>query len=530
MTAVQPPPAGPPRPPAPMPGAPPAPPGTAPSPRPPVSRAADRRPSVRRRPPAPVSPGRRGIIPVPRTVAGRVRVLTGASVLLLAALVAVTAMAVGNARDGVRVIGHDAGPQVVATGNLYFHLTQMDAQLANALLIGNSSDLGMRRQDALNRFAQSRLAAGDALLRAAKLADEPIEERTARESLNALARYEQLAGQAVLLDQRAAHEAGPPPQEVITIYRQAANVMKLDLLPKAYNLTLDNGTLVRTTYESERRAVLAGQVWVLLLGLAALAVLVVLQLVLWRRFRRLLNPALAAVTLITLVLVLASTSMLAGQLDELREAKRDGFDSLLALSRARAISTSANADETRYLLDPELRDTYEQVYLSKSQSVLYRPGGTNIDTYNAAVQRDLGSSDLDVSRTRFLGLLGREADYTGLPGQPDAYREVLRAYREFQASDARVRSLARGGQSEAAIQARLGGAGGAGGSVSSDRAFADYDEAVRKLIAIHGQAFDNAVREGDNGTRGWDVALPVAGLVLIVLVIVGVRPRLAEYR
>ena len=39
---------------------------------------------------------------------------------------------------------------------------------------------------------------------------------------------------------------------------------------------------------------------------------------------------------------------------------------MLSLSRARAISDNANADESRYLLDPGRADTYEQVYLDKS--------------------------------------------------------------------------------------------------------------------------------------------------------------------
>ncbi|MFF5259291.1 hypothetical protein ACFY4C_10130 [Actinomadura viridis] len=475
--------------------------------------------------PRPARPGgRRPALP-PRTVAGRVRALAAAVVAALVALLAATWIAVGDARDGVGVIGHDAGPQVVATGNLYFHLTTMDAQLANALLIGRTEGLDIRRADALARYDQSRLAAGDALLTAGKLADEPSEERTARDSLNALARYERLAGQALLLDQRSGHTAGPPPQEVIAIYRQATDLMKLDLLPKAYNLTLDNGTLVRHTYESERRAVQSGQIRVIALGVVTLGLLAALQVLLFARFRRLLNPALAVATAGTLALVAAGALMLAGQLDHLRTAKTDGFDSLLALSRARAISTSANADETRFLLDPGRADTYEQVYLSKSQSVLYRPA-TNLASYNEAVQRDLGRTDLDPQRDRFLGFLGREAVHGGLAGQPDAYAEVLKTYRVFQQSDSRVRALVDAGQSGRAIEARLGGDAG----FSSDRDFAAYDAALQKLIGIHGEAFKKAVRDGDAGTRGWDVVIPVAGLVLIGLVLAGVRPRLAEYR
>lgn len=44
----------------------------------------------------------------------------------------------------------------------------------------------------------------------------------------------------------------------------------------------------------------------------------------------------------------------------LRVAKKDSFDSVLALNRARAVSYDANADESRYLADPQRADQYEK--------------------------------------------------------------------------------------------------------------------------------------------------------------------------
>ena len=39
--------------------------------------------------------------------------------------------------------------------------------------------------------------------------------------------------------------------------------------------------------------------------------------------------------------------------EHLRVAKKDAFDSVLALTQARAVSYDANADESRYLIDPD---------------------------------------------------------------------------------------------------------------------------------------------------------------------------------
>ncbi|XRQ03613.1 hypothetical protein ACN3XK_44440 [Actinomadura welshii] len=503
MTAVQPAPSG----------------AEQPAPPPPPAPPARRRTTgLRRRPPGTPPAGAARLLP--RTVAARIRTLTAVALVLLVALLAIAWASIANAREGIRVIGHDAGPQVVATGDLYFQLSDMDAQLANALLAGGAAGGGDRDQ-ALARYNDNRLKAGDALLKAARLADERTEENTARDVLDALGRYERLAGQALLLDRQSGRASGPPSEEVIGLYRQATDLMKLDLLPKAYNLTLDNGTLVRHTYEDERSAVLTGRTWILVTGAALLATLAGAQLYLARRFRRLLNVPLALATLAALVLVAAGTAMLSGQADHLRQAKEDGFDSILSLARARAISNSASADETRFLLDPDRADAYEQVYLSKSQTVLYLPAG-NLTEYNEAVQKDLS---FEPGRAHFLGFLGTEAnrptDSAARQAQlVEALNKALSDYQKVQANDRRMRDLVHSGKRTEAIAAR--------GAATGD--FAEYDRSLQGLIGLHQKVFDEAVRDGDDGTAGWYAVLPAAGAGIALLVLLGVRPRLAEYR
>ncbi|WP_433139613.1 hypothetical protein ACQPZ8_39520 [Actinomadura nitritigenes] len=510
MTAVQQAPGGPPGAPSGRPG------GGAPAPggaAPPPERLSERR--LRRAVPGEPSGIARAL---PRTVAGRVRALTAAVAVVLVALLVAAWAAIADARDGVKVIGKDAGPQVVATGDMYFQLSDMDAQLANALLAGPAAGGG--RDQALARYDQDRQRAGVALLKAAKLADETTEDDTARDLLDGIGRYERLASQALLLDQQSGRTSGQPPKEVLDLYRQATDMMKLDLLPKAYNLTLDNGTLVRHTYENKRSDVRSGTLWVVVTGIVLLAVLLGLQAYLARRFRRLLNPALAVATLGALVLVAACAAMLAGQADDLRRAKEQGFDPILSLSRARAISNSANADETRFLLDPARADSYEQVYLKKSQTVLYLKAG-NLDEYNAAVQKGL---PVEQGRAPFLGFLGTEANRVEDLARPvdteDALKRVLADYQRVQENDHRMRALVDGGQKEQAAAAR--------GAATAD--FTRYDKDMQSLIGIHWGAFQQAVKDGEDGTGGWYAILPVAGIAIVALALAGVRPRLAEYR
>lgn len=457
-----------------------------------------------------------------RTVPARIRAMTLVSVAAVGVLFGTASWTIDNARDGLTTIGHDAGPQVVATGDLFFALNDMDAQVANVLLLGRDHRLGRGREASLRLYERRRAEANQALLQAAQLAgDDRTEQRTVRAVLDGLGEYERLAAQAMQLDQQRAHPAGPPSEEVLALYRRATDLMKLKLLPQAYNLTLESGSIVRKTYESEHSSLAVGRLWVLGAGLVVVAVLVVVQVYLTRRFRRLLNPALAlatvgAVGLTAMVVVLVGT-----QAELLRTAKEEGFDSVLALSRARAISNSAYADQGRYLLDPVRRDTYEQVYFDKAQSILYLDAERTkslADYYvnlNAAVDAYRSQP-----RVMFLGFFGDQAR-AARPGSAEAaaVARVLDRYREFQHKDRSVRELVAAGRLGPALNLHLTG-----------QEFARYDAALVDLARMHRATFDGAIRRGDRGLRGWDVALPAASAALVVLILLGVRPRLAEYR
>jgi hypothetical protein len=55
----------------------------------------------------------------------------------LAVLFIAEGVAVGHARDGVRTLGDREGPMVLATGDMYLALRDMDAQVTNVLLSGD---------------------------------------------------------------------------------------------------------------------------------------------------------------------------------------------------------------------------------------------------------------------------------------------------------------------------------------------------------------------------------------------------------
>jgi hypothetical protein len=276
---------------------------------------------------------------------------------------------------------------------------------------------------------------------------------------------------------------------------------------------------------AKRAAVLSSRLWVALAGLAAIAVLAGLQFFVAVRFRRLVNPALALVTLGVIVLSLAAVRLLSGEAAQLQAAKTGGFDSILTMSRARAISNSLRADESRFLLDPGRADTYSLAYLDKSQTVLYVPSG-NLGEYYTALSAAVRAYHAKPHTVSFFGFYGDEA--RAQPGP--AVAAVLSRFQQFQADDQRIRRLANAGDTRQAITLLTGRTAG-----SSGYDFDQYDKALVHLIGLHRGTFDQAIRTGDSelgrsALGNWAALLPLAALGGMILVVVGVRARLKEYR
>jgi hypothetical protein len=463
-----------------------------------------------------------------KTIPGRIRAHVVLCLAALVALLAVLTLAIGNARDSVETIGHDAGPQVVATGTLYFALSDMDAQVSNILLIGREHQLGIGYDETLRVYERRRAEADEAAVQAAQLAGrDPALKRTVQEVLDGLGKYERLVGKAMQLDAQSNHAPGETPPQVVDAYRQATDLMKLQLLPKAYNITLDTGAHVRESYETKRSAVLTGRAWVAVTGVIVLLFLIATQLYLMRTFRRAFNPALVLATLGTVVLTAVGAGLLTAHAGHIKTAKQDGFDSILQLSRARAISHSAFADESRYLLDPGRADTYEQTYLDKSLSVIYPDLGdkpVNLENYYAGLEQKAASYKPGSGAAPFLGFFGDEARTADKGRESAALTKTLMAYRTVQRNDAQMRRLASAGNRTGAVDLRMGR------TSNAIRDFDDYDHALSSLTAVHQDVFDKAIEDADGGLRGWNAVPPIAAAVIAALVIAGARPRLAEFR
>lgn len=467
--------------------------------------------------------------------------------LLTGALGALLAVAFGEVGSGFTSIGRQDAPLVEDSTGLYFSVNDMDAQVGNVLLTGNAAALASDRKQDLVGYAQDRQRAESDLRQVTvTAAADPAAQRAVSSVLDALGRYEALAADAILLNQRGGDPAGRPSAGTLNYYRQATDLMRTAVLPAAAALTSSNASSLDAVYRQDRSSVLEARLLVLAIGLAVAATLAGLQVFLTRRYRRLINPALVAATLLACGLAIAGSVRLGAQANHLKVAKQDAFGSILALTQARAVSYDANADETRYLVDPARAGQYQDSFLEKSQR-LADVGNVGVQGYDAALAADIGAYQANHADVRFGGYLGTEFRNITFTGERAAATKALLAYQVYERDDRRLRALAAGGDA----MADGNGASGAGAIASggrarldqaiafdigtspgqSDWAFSNWNAALGSLIAINENAFTAAIAVGTSTGSGWTGVIPAVGVVVIAgLTVAGTWRRIAEYR
>ncbi|HEY7483165.1 MAG TPA: hypothetical protein VH912_01765 [Streptosporangiaceae bacterium] len=460
------------------------------------------------------------------TTPGRIRMLTAAVAGLSVLFGWLIVQGVANERDGYRDIGHRAAPQVAGASDLSFALSDMDAQVAGLLLIGWEKNLGVGQHNALTIFEQRRQQVDADLQRAAPAAGDPAAQRSLRKVLDALGSYEAKAAQAIMLSDEGHHEVGKPSAEALGMYLSANRVLKTELLPAVTDLTKANSAALDRMYKAQRDHRRLTVAMTALAGLALLAALITLQVLLARLFHRRFNPLLVLATLGVGVLLIASLDMFATKAEHLRAAKEDAFDSVLALSRARAVGYEFNADHGRYLLDSGYRQYSDEDFLDKAQQIASLPDVTTLDRYPNALRQAMTDYSAPHHHAYvWSGYFGVEFGNITFPGERELAEQTMSDYVNYMYSDAHVRDLLRDATVRDAVQFSTSYA-----PPNGNYRFDQYDKSLAALINLNRSYFDKSVRAGEHGLALWGLLPWVAVIAVVGLAYAGVRPRLAEYR
>lgn len=452
------------------------------------------------------------------------RLLRGATLSASALLVIALVVTGLFARSSWSDIRNHSAPQITSATGLYFTLNDMDAQLANQLMFGTSSDLADDRGTAAHIYNQRRNQAGVYLRDLSVSAQgDPVAEASVAQAIADFGSYEEGASHALLLGKQKGYAAGKTDPGTLAAYRSTTDLMRTRLLPEADQLVTANNIAFNTTYATTTDKMSSARIAVLAAGLLLIVVLVVLQLFLTVRFRRLVNPALAAAVLIAIGVSITATVQISGQQEYLHGARRDAYDSVVALTRARAVAYDANADESRYLLDQPLAAEHEQHFFDKTQQLMHLPGST-IRDWDARAGAAMNAYRANQEDLPFTGFFGDEFRNITFKGERAQAEDVVARYQVYQKDDRRIRALASSGDVTGAIAYCVSYKPG-----DSNWAFGQFDTALQKLIKINTDAYEKSAAGGAGSALSGPLGLSGAVVVIAGLAVIGLRRQLAEF-
>jgi hypothetical protein len=446
----------------------------------------------------------------------RLKLLLTAIIILAVLFSLVTKTCVEQHRKAAKIVGLDAAPSVIVAHQIKTGVEAMDAALADELLYPPGQNEGRHM---LSDFEESRLNVSKALVAAAKNITNGKGEEVPIENLQVS------FGQLLMESQyaRALHNLGKDKEAVIA-YTASLRTVTQRLLPNADALMQNNSAVLEDAYKSEKGSSAMARGLVMVVGILLCLLLFYTQYFLSVRFHRRLNLYLIIVTACTLLFLQKTSSALADSSTQLKVAKQDAYDSIVALLSARSDAYQANAAESRWLLDRDYAEKHQKEFVAEMAKVASFDKGHDFSETIAHARKELANHE-KLSLPGFKGLLADELANIRFAEEGEAAIETLARFADYSAVDARIRALENSAKNGDAIQLALGYFPGA-----SNYEFHRFDDALERAYKINQDHMTSSITEAFGNLEGliWQSAAFTA--LAIVLSYFGIRARLEEYR
>jgi hypothetical protein len=406
---------------------------------------------------------------------------------ILAALAGLAAV-VGTAQRSSLVdsVATGSGPLTVQAQQLYRSLSDADATAAAAFLSSGAEPAALRER------YQTDIAAASAALAAAS-ATRDSSGRTAGGTAVAQLAASLPVYTGLVETARTYNRLNLP---VGAAYlREASGLMRERLLPAAQELyRVETGQLA-----ADRDGASAFPWLATGLILLTLAGLVVAQVYLVRRTRRLINVGLAAATAAGVVAVAWLGASWLGSATNLSAGDRDGSAQVAIVAEARIAALQARADEALTL-------------------VARGSGGAFEEGFKANVAQLVGTEATP-------GLLARAQAAATDQAVRDQLAAASDALTRWRAVHDKLRGLDDGGQYPDAVALAVGGEPTSAASV-----FNQVDAALASAISTSNATFAERASRAGGALTASGVGLALLTVLLVAGLIVGLQRRIAEYR
>ena len=396
---------------------------------------------------------------------GRMRLLAFVGAVVAAAVGLVGAMSLWSSAGALQRADHNTA-QVVRIQGIYADLVRADADATNSFLVGGIEDPAKRADyDAsMERVAKGIAAAAQA---------QPADSEALGVLNGKVQTYASTVEQARVTNRQLLPVGA-------TYLSNASAALRADILPIVKALVDANRARADTEFDAASRLLT-----LVLVGLAGLAVLVLVMIWLARRTHRYLNPSLFVGTLVVVAALAVGIITLAGVGSQVQQVRNSDFAYTVKLADARTAAYDAKSNESLTLIARGSGSAYETAWQQQSNSLI-----------------------------------------TSLASLDDANENRLRAeWNDYGTAHKAIRADDEKGEWDAAVQAAL-----ATDDKSANAKFTTFTNDADKTLAKYSADTQNSLL----GPVGW---VTVIGWLLLalcvaaaVLVLRGMGQRIEEYR
>jgi len=429
------------------------------------------------------------------------------AVLALLALFVSAQIGLRQERQALQAVAFDATPASVAAEHIKCGLANMDYAAANFLLLkpGIHTDEAESSYNAVRKDVDANLILASQSIKFGQSQTVPIGHIE-----YAMQKYQALidqARQAHLKGDKAAAAALYTTAHEQYMYGQPGLLSEADFLDSVATQALEQAYLDQQSHSDKALHN------VLLSGGLTVVVLLLVQVYVCLRSRRLLNLPLLAATVLTVVFLAFTAHNFAVVQADIKVVKADAFDSVHSLWRARAMAFQANGEESLYLLVGEKAAVKQAFEQDVSELAEAAPGESLIQ---AAAATSKGGDDLS-------GYLGNELRNITFAGEQEAATATVQSFANYVAGVKSVYSSEDAGNHQGAISKCVNGGPG-----SAYASFWSTIGGIDKTIAINQTAFDSTVGSASTALDQYVKVLVLPVLVLL-LVLAGLRARIKDY-
>jgi hypothetical protein len=422
----------------------------------------------------------------------------------------------GRSRGALQTIARDTAPSIELAEEIGGTFASLDTAVAKALL-GNAT----YRPTAEAAIEKHRLDVTSALVKSAQnITNGDAERAPIGAMIVDFGRYLEKASEAELLHERGEDVAARD------AYWAATDLLHVNILSAADHLDTAKKDQMDAAYTSELEANEGAEIVAAGLGLLLLATLLWAKVFLFRRMRRMINVPLGVATVTAFVLTAYLVHAFSDTRENLRIAKRDAFDSIYVLVRARALAHDVEGDKCRSLLAaPGARALLlDSEFKRKVQLLTADPLISKVSTValNSANPNTRGSRAQD--KPKVGGALWDELRNITFPGEYEGAVDMLRAFARYYADLEKVSSLKSIGRPLDAVQVAIGD-----GSDGATAALSAFDEALWRTLDINQQAFNRSIGLAEAELKRAELLVPGLALLVAIAAWFGIGQRLKEY-